>query len=1011
MTIVFANRLLCWLGVVAVAAVPGSAIGQSPRNDLKNMTIGELLGRDVTNASLEPDVELPPADAQCAQFPFRDNGADVSAFTILQPATTATAEEHRWLIEDYEELLNVRGQASMFAKPDVAIESSLEVVSATQTTFGILSRQFGEAAGFHAEMLLTNSNYDASRSHIAAAVYSGCRNLGADHFKTIAQLDTLAYVTGLAGDTLISARLLNDLADRIQQLKGIDHSDTIAVRERYALALADLNRGDDAEVLLRSTLALARSSFAPDDLGLINSINNYAFMLGTNGKLEDAIPLHAEVVEKNEKHFEAGHPRQIAGIGNFAIALLKAGQIEAAKPLISEQIRLVFSSRQKSDYEIAVALLNRADLAVAEERFDEAEQDQKLAVEIYAKIYGQDHPVARRALQKLWRTLLRQEDASALAIAETAVTRANVRRNALGFNIGSTLQSERNLASESEVQTLYLDSLWIAGKRDPQNVHSKAFPAMQHALQSPANKAFGAAAARRTATERSSRLGTLVAQRETLSRQWELAELERVMLLSGGATAASEQLTERTSLQQKLAVTMDAVDEQLWNEAPDFFELLRPEPVAATKAIKSLGSNEAVLLLQPGAFGTHAMLVTASGLHWHRSDWARDRMDATVQRLLYDAGFSVEVQNDTWDRWEKDGRGYLSFDRKLAHALYMELIAPFSDELKGVKQIFVAAGGSLSSLPLAILVSEQPVGGDDSSAAGLRQTHWLIDDFALATIPSLQSLIQSRGRQTSSVTPDRKKFLGFGDPLLEGRGVRRSVQPGRRNSSGLQLRNVFSIDPESGNASVQLDRVRKLSRLPGTAGELKKLSALLGGNEQALYLADRATEPAFRSADLNSEIVVLATHGLVAGELDFLTEPALVLTPPASILPDDDGLLTASEITRLRIDAEWVVLSACNTAASDGRDGAPGLSGLAQAFFYAGTKNLLVSHWPVRDDVAARITVRAIELEQAGEVRSRADALRQAVQELKADTSLDRSDDHLAHPNAWAPFILVGDSR
>src|SRR6185369_2315348 len=125
----------------------------------------------------------------------------------------------------------------------------------------------------------------------------------------------------------------------------------------------------------------------------------------------------------------------------------------------------------------------------------------------------------------------------------------------------------------------------------------------------------------------------------------------------------------------------------------------------------------------------------------------------------------------------------------------------------------------------------------------------------------------------------------------------------------------------------------------------------------------RATEANFRHADLASaNVIALATHGLMAGELAGNAEPGLIFTPPAVPAADNDGYLSASEIAGLRFSADWVILSACNTAAGDGKAGAPGLSGLARAFFYAGAGSLLASHWPVRDDVAARLTVRSIEV-------------------------------------------------
>jgi CHAT domain-containing protein len=102
-------------------------------------------------------------------------------------------------------------------------------------------------------------------------------------------------------------------------------------------------------------------------------------------------------------------------------------------------------------------------------------------------------------------------------------------------------------------------------------------------------------------------------------------------------------------------------------------------------------------------------------------------------------------------------------------------------------------------------------------------------------------------------------------------------------------------------------------------------------------------------------VIDFATHGLLFG----LTEPALVLTPPAEVTQDNDGLLTASKIATLKLNADWVVLSACNTAAGDGTPDGGGLSGLAKAFFYAGARSLLVSHWPVSSTATVKLTIGA----------------------------------------------------
>ena len=120
---------------------------------------------------------------------------------------------------------------------------------------------------------------------------------------------------------------------------------------------------------------------------------------------------------------------------------------------------------------------------------------------------------------------------------------------------------------------------------------------------------------------------------------------------------------------------------------------------------------------------------------------------------------------------------------------------------------------------------------------------------------------------------------------------------------------------------------------------------------RSIKLGLNATEKAVKQSKLDDyRIVYFATHGLVAGDLQEFTkakaEPALAFTIPEKPSDLDDGLLQASEVAELKLDADWVVLSACNTASSDGV-GAEPLSGLARAFIYAGGKSLVVSNWDV----------------------------------------------------------------
>jgi CHAT domain-containing protein len=169
------------------------------------------------------------------------------------------------------------------------------------------------------------------------------------------------------------------------------------------------------------------------------------------------------------------------------------------------------------------------------------------------------------------------------------------------------------------------------------------------------------------------------------------------------------------------------------------------------------------------------------------------------------------------------------------------------------------------------------------------------------------------------------------------------------------------------------------------------------------------TETALKKAPLNRyRVVHFATHGLLAGETATLAEaraePALVMSPPNTATEEDDGLLTASEVAGLKLDADWVVMSACNTA-SGGEPGAEALSGLAKAFFYAGARALLVSHWPVDSYAATMLTSRTFAEMRKEKGIGRSEAFRRAMLALLSDAKRPWA----AHPSVWAPFVVVGE--
>jgi CHAT domain-containing protein len=302
-----------------------------------------------------------------------------------------------------------------------------------------------------------------------------------------------------------------------------------------------------------------------------------------------------------------------------------------------------------------------------------------------------------------------------------------------------------------------------------------------------------------------------------------------------------------------------------------------------------------------------------------------------------------------------------------------------------VRHLITVPAAALLSLPLGVLVTDTagvPAGDDHRNIA------WLGRRFAMSTLPSVASLKDLRA--VSGASAATKPFIGFGDPAFTGAaGDRRSAA-----ATGALCRQGEPLDTEL---------VRTLPRLRETATELRRSAQALGAPADSVVLGNDVTESRVRAATLSDyKVIVFATHGLLPSELKCKAEPALALTPPAAATATEDGLLDASEIAQLRLDADWVVLSACNTAGPDGNLGGESLSGLARAFFSAGARCLLVSHWAVASRATVALTTGMFSAYAKSPTRGRAGALARAQRALQDDKDT-------SHPFFWAPLVLVGD--
>jgi CHAT domain-containing protein len=371
--------------------------------------------------------------------------------------------------------------------------------------------------------------------------------------------------------------------------------------------------------------------------------------------------------------------------------------------------------------------------------------------------------------------------------------------------------------------------------------------------------------------------------------------------------------------------------------------------------------------------------------------------------------------------------------------------------------------GPLTALPFHLLVTDKPAIAvpqmQSNDKAGYRDAAWLVKRHAVTVLPSVANLKALRvlARKSQATKP----MIGFGDPVFArdqtaarvvyaveavAAAAKEDKQPVSYNPRAIQTIRFFNPDPPLSIAAAaraaistlsdavepdsvvrrarppaartraysdywhgaSVDRARladALAPLPETAEELKAVAAKLRASSTDIHLGRNATEANVKRLPLaDYRVVYFATHGLVAGDVEGLGEPSLALTLPKEPSELDDGLLTASEVAQLKLNADWVVLSACNTAAGE-KPGAEALSGLARAFFYAGARALLVSHWRIDSKAATRLTTSTFDIMKSNQTIGRAEALRRAMLAYLDDPS----DPWNAYPGFWGSFSLVGE--
>jgi CHAT domain-containing protein/Tfp pilus assembly protein PilF len=776
----------------------------------------------------------------------------------------------------------------------------------------------------------------------------------------VAAVNKLSHLYSVQGRELEAVPLTQRALAIYEKALGPNQPDVAITLSNLAQSYAFEGRYTDAEQLFKRAIAILERAPGRGS-ALATVLHNLADKYDGQGRYDEAEPLHKRSLELYEKALD--HTNVVEALNGLVWNYLSRGRYAEAESLAKRSLAI----REKTfgpDHPNVGTSLNYLGLLYQKQgRYDEAEPFFQRSLAIYEKQFAPDNPAVTIGLTQL---IALYNDQHRYGEALSLVQRMMSLKTAVG---GVALRAffgakAKNLISSEEAIN---GSLIVAQRRAETSI----------------GIALNALAARFAAG--SGRLADLVRQDQDLAANSSALEKTMVALLS---TEASHHGGAEQKVREEMAVIAkkrDDIGRIFAREYPDYEALSRPEPLTLGDIKLLLADDEALIVIAVGEQEGY--------LHDKKSYvWALTKSQADWKELsITPEEISRKV---SFLRRTIDGQVSAPFDAQASFELYKDILGPVENTLRGKLRLSVVVNGALTSLPLHVLATRDPAG------KALKDLDWLIRTHAVTMLPSIASLKVLRGKSARAQV--ERPLIGFANPVFDAAAFRLAendpVVAGLTASRGIR-----------GTVANIAELKTVLGPLPETADELKRVAASVDADPSDLFVGIAATETRVKQEKLERyRIVYFATHGLLAGEVaDFAklnAEPALVLSLPEHPTAFDDGVLTASEIAQLKINADWVVLSACNTASGD-KPGAEALSGLARAFFYAGGRSLLVSNWAVDSDSAVELMAGVFATLTTNPNLSHAEALQKSIVAMIEDS---RHPDW-ADPKYWAPFIVLGE--
>lgn len=767
-----------------------------------------------------------------------------------------------------------------------------------------------------------------------------------------------------------------------------------------AFVLLQQRRLIDAEYYARKSLQLSLDRFGRGSTDVGRALQMLARIVNEQGRPKEAVLL-AEAAQRSALEGGATNDSIVMAQSRRALgtALVVDGQYTKADQVFQEMLAGIQADPDlaknfvSEDLDWVMAMLKIG-------KFQPAEQMAKSLLVKTERASGKSSP--RLAI-------VRAFEASALQGLNKPAEANSLYKLSIPILVDqSRNDAENDSSSIRQVQRLkflfenYLAGLAETAKSSPSQMPAaaaEAFTIADIARGSGVQRALTASAAR--ANIKDPQLANLARKEQDLQRRINtLSEL-----LTGLLSAAPDQQLPTVQAKIRSDISLfkserEGIKKEIEKKFPDYAELVEPKPATIERTQKLLRADEVLVSFYFADQVGYIWAISKQGpVQFVQIPVGRSQIAKQVAHLRK----SLDPGVSTIDEIP-------AFDVAASYRLYQQILEPVASGLQGKNVMLVVPHAELGQLPLSVLITK-PVTQPSKTGipfSGYKNIPWLAKEIGIAQIPSVTALTALRNLPEGNAS--RKNFIGFGDPYFSAaqqKSAEKSVKSMQLATRGtpLKLRNVPKT---SGVSSAEL---ALLPRLPDTSEEIQDIAKVMSASPEDIFLHQKASVKQVMTMDLsNRKVVIFATHGLVPGELNGLTQPALAMSSPEVTGDPDDGLLTMDQVLTLKLDADWVVLSACNTASGDG-SGSEAVSGLGRAFFFAGAKALLVSNWPV-DSAASRTLMTDLFKRQQSKGMSKAEALKESMVAqieqggLVEGKSMKYS---YAHPLFWAPFVVVGD--